>query len=73
MRFTTKDNDNDKSVSYNCAVNQNGAWWFNYCYQSNLNGPYYTNPNNSNGIIWYDWKGFNYSLRFTEMKTRRNN
>ena len=25
-----------------------------------------------NGIIWYTWKGSEYSLKFTEMKTRHN-
>uniref|UniRef100_A0A1X7TKI2 Fibrinogen C-terminal domain-containing protein n=1 Tax=Amphimedon queenslandica TaxID=400682 RepID=A0A1X7TKI2_AMPQE len=76
MKFTTRGNDNDKKGGTNCADEFNGAWWFNYCFQSHLNGPYYSNPaagGNSNGIIWYDWKGYDYSLRFTEMKTRRNN
>ena len=52
------------------------AWWFNGCFQSHLNGPYYTNPTGAGtwrGIIWYDWKGDSYSLKFTEMKARRNN
>ncbi|XP_011407325.2 PREDICTED: fibrinogen C domain-containing protein 1-A-like [Amphimedon queenslandica] len=70
MKFTTRDNDNDNSV-VNCANGFNGAWWFNHCYQSHLNGPYYTNPTGNGlwrGIIWLDWKGDSYSLRFTEMK-----
>ena len=75
MKFSTRDNDND-NLSGNCADNWNGAWWYNACYQSHLNGPYYTNPTGADtwyGIIWYDWKGDSYSLKFTEMKTRRNN
>uniref|UniRef100_A0A1X7UZM8 Fibrinogen C-terminal domain-containing protein n=2 Tax=Amphimedon queenslandica TaxID=400682 RepID=A0A1X7UZM8_AMPQE len=74
MKFSTRDNDNDNGE--NCAINWNGAWWFNDCFQSHLNGPYYTNPTGNgvwNGIIWYDWKGASYSLKFTEMKTHRNN
>ena len=74
-RFTTRDNDNDKD-SGNCAASWNGAWWFNSCHKSHLNGPYYTNPTGAGawrGIIWYDWKGNRYSLKFTELKTRRNN
>ena len=74
MKFTTRDNDNDNS-SGNCAQRWHGAWWFKYCFISHLNGPYHHNPVISSGIgiIWYDWKGGDYSLKFTEMKTRRNN
>ena len=73
MKFSTRDNVN--SVP-NCADSYNGAWWFNACHQSHLNGHYYTNPTGHigwSGIIWYDWKGPNYSLKFTQMKTRHNN
>uniref|UniRef100_A0A1X7U6N1 Fibrinogen C-terminal domain-containing protein n=1 Tax=Amphimedon queenslandica TaxID=400682 RepID=A0A1X7U6N1_AMPQE len=78
MALTTRDNDNDNG-GVNYAVRYNGAWWFNSCFQkfqSHLNGPYYTNPTGAGtwfGIIWYDWKGVGYSLKFTELKTRRNN
>ena len=65
-KFTTRDNDNDNH-SNNCAQYAQGAWWFENCYNSHLNGRYY-----HNGIIWYSWKR-SYSLKFTEMKTRRNN
>ena len=76
MKFSTRDSDNDNNSGGNCADYYNGAWWFNSCFQSHLNGPYYSNPaagGDSNGIIWSDWKGFSYSLKFTEMKTRLNN
>ena len=75
MKFSTRDNDNDNS-STNCAQDHNGAWWFNACQQSHLNAPYYTNPTEAatwRGILWLDWKGNDYTLKFTEMKTRRNN
>ena len=74
MKFSTRDNDNDNDV--NCADGYNGGWWFNACLNSHLNGHYYTTPTGAgvwNGIIWYDWQGASYSLKFTEMKTRRNN
>ena len=75
MKFTTRDNDNDNSVGFNCAQYWRSGWWFNVCMQSLLNGPYSHNPVVSDwrGIIWYDWRGSHYSLKFTEMKTRRNN
>ena len=74
MKFSTRDNDND-NYSGNCAQYYQGAWWFNYCFSSHLNGLYYHNPvhSSANGTVWPSWKGWYYSLKFTEMKTRRNN
>ena len=74
MKFTTRDNKNDNWGS-NCALSYNGGWWFNACFTSHLNGPYHHNPviNPNNGTMWFSWKGRRYSLKFTEMKTRRNN
>ena len=71
-KFSTRDNDND-GASDSCSVYYHGAWWFNNCFRSHLNGIYRNNTVSPwQGIIWNDWRG-NYSLRFTEMKTRRNN
>ncbi|XP_019637151.1 PREDICTED: ficolin-2-like [Branchiostoma belcheri] len=58
--FSTKDRDNDGS----CAQLHKGAWWYNSCYRSNLNGLYL------DGVNWRHWKGYNYSLKRTEMKLR---
>ena len=71
-KFSTRDNDN---ASYHCAQYWHGGWWFGNCFHSHLNGPYHHNPvvNSSNGIRWDTWKGTYYSLKFTEMKTHRNN
>ena len=69
MKFSTKNNDNDQS-SYNCALTWTGAWWYKDCHWANLNGRYGDNRN-SKGINWYTWKGWEYSLPFTEMKVRR--
>ncbi|XP_053385858.1 ryncolin-1-like [Mercenaria mercenaria] len=37
MQFSTKDRDNDQTGG-NCASYWNGAWWFNSCFASHLNG-----------------------------------
>ena len=75
MKFSTRDNDNDLGGNFNCAQTYHGAWWFNTCFRSHLNGLYHHNPviSSDKGTIWSTWKGYNYSLKFTEMKTRRNN
>lgn len=36
------------------------------CHKSNLNGEY-GNTDNSNGINWYHWKGFTYSMKEVRM------
>ena len=37
-QFSTKDRDNDKLDSANCAEIHTGGWWFSDCGSSNLNG-----------------------------------
>lgn len=71
MPFTTKDSDNDHHKQ-NCAVLFKGAWWYNACHQSNLNGYYYLGKHKSyaDGVNWYHWMGYHYSLKKTEMKIR---
>jgi len=72
-QFTTSDQDNDPHSnsfsSSNCAVDWRGAWWYNDCHVSNLNGEY-NNTASAKGVNWYHWRGYTYSLRFTEMKIR---
>ncbi|XP_019863762.1 PREDICTED: fibrinogen C domain-containing protein 1-like [Amphimedon queenslandica] len=72
LRFSTRDNDNDP-VGSNCAQEGSGAWWYKSCYRSNLNGRYYNSAtsNANKAINWLEWKVV--SLKFTEMKTYRNN
>ena len=36
MKFTTPDNDNDKSSS-NCAIDNKSGWWHNNCHNININ------------------------------------
>lgn len=71
--FTTKDRDNGPlEGEVNCAELSSGAWWYQGCGGSNLNGLNlrgYTDQKYK-GIIWYTWKGFKYSLLSTTMKIR---
>uniref|UniRef100_A0A1X7SEN7 Fibrinogen C-terminal domain-containing protein n=1 Tax=Amphimedon queenslandica TaxID=400682 RepID=A0A1X7SEN7_AMPQE len=75
-QFSTRDQNNDIAQPRNCAQEREGAWWFYNCNLSHLNGHYYTNPTDASlecGLHWRYWKGDYYSLKFSEMKTRRNN
>lgn len=68
--FTTKDRDNDGN-SANCANHEKGAWWYNNCHWSNLNGLYLNGKiNDDRGMVWYHWKNSHYSLKRSEMKIR---
>ena len=70
--FSTRDRDNDK-YSRNCALTFIGAWWYNACHESNLNGYYHAGRHDekfASGVNWRSWKGHYYSLKKTEMKFR---
>jgi len=70
-KFSTQDQDNDVWTN-SCAVTFKGAWWYDNCHSSNLNGAYLSGNHSSyaDGVEWYAWTGHYYSLRFTEMKIR---
>ncbi|XP_023303417.2 fibrinogen-like protein 1 [Lucilia cuprina] len=72
-KFTTLDRDNDGSKLHNCAKLWHSAWWFGYCHQSHLNGPYLeksVSEKGEKGIVWDLWHGMNYSLKFVLMMVR---
>ena len=71
MMFSTKDKDNDLSGMRNCAVTDKGGWWYNRCYDSNLNGMYYPHESTSpDGINWF-FSGTGYkSVKTCSMKMR---
>uniref|UniRef100_A0A1X7U6H0 Fibrinogen C-terminal domain-containing protein n=1 Tax=Amphimedon queenslandica TaxID=400682 RepID=A0A1X7U6H0_AMPQE len=72
-RFSTRDNDNDESGS-SCAQAHTGAWWYKNCAWSNLNGRYFkTATSTAKGNTWFHWINSYATLKFAEMKTRRNN
>ena len=72
MKFTTKDRDNDLKSGVQCAQEYKGAWWYNKCHSSNLNGLYLRGHHTSeaDGVNWYYWRRNSYSLKKTEMKIR---
>ena len=67
--FSTKDRDHDTYVG-NCAARFHGAWWYRKCHYSNLNGRYYNGSHASyaDGVNWYHWKGYYYSIPLVSMK-----
>ena len=69
MRNTPLDQD---VYGGNCATQFRGAWWYSHCHSSNLNSVYEraTVPGYANTVVWYDWKGHHYSLKFTAMKIK---
>lgn len=67
MKFSTKDKDNDPSGSH-CAQTYTGAWWYESCHSSNLNGKYGATGNK--GPRWGGFKGSD-PMKETEMKIRR--
>ena len=74
MQFSTFDSDSDKSF-YNCAEGNKGGWWYNNCFEANLNGRYSHDKNIrwAVGIIWKSWRGYGEPLKRVEMKLRSPN
>ncbi|XP_061189859.1 techylectin-5B-like [Saccostrea echinata] len=69
MRFSTPDQDNDNWHTYHCGKEWRAGWWFNNCWHSILNGPYYNQSTvRTRGISWNDWKPE--QLAKTQMKIR---
>ncbi|MCL4146479.1 UNVERIFIED_CONTAM: hypothetical protein GTU68_033945 [Idotea baltica] len=70
--FSTKDADNDSSDK-NCAKRRKGAWWYDSCSDSNLNGFQHEGSykgSKREGITWYKFRGNNYSLKSTLLSVR---
>ena len=68
MAFSTKDRDNDRWGG-NCAVSNTGAWWYDSCQYSHLNGKYLGQKSGLEGVMWRDFRS-SLSLKFAEMKLR---
>jgi len=74
QKFSTFDNEN--APGRLCAT-WFGPWWHRSCHRSSLNGQYFATARNpartiAHGVIWSTWRGFRYSLKFTEMKLRES-
>ncbi|KAH8321303.1 hypothetical protein KR074_001100 [Drosophila pseudoananassae] len=70
MKFSTFDRDNDEFTHMNCAENHHGAWWYDFCSRSNLNGKYFKDEvDNVQGIYWEPWYSFR-SLKSVQMLIR---
>ncbi|CAH1243141.1 FGFR1 [Branchiostoma lanceolatum] len=70
-RFTTSDIDNDPNTNANCASSfGGGGWWYPAsCGYALLNGEY-NNSARGEGVIWYQWRGYTYSLKMASLKVR---
>ncbi|XP_054082759.1 ficolin-2-like isoform X2 [Zeugodacus cucurbitae] len=72
-KFTTKDSHNDEN-NENCAVLYTGAWWYQKCHASNLNGRYlggeFPKDQYAKGVVWHAWHGHYYSLKYVHMAIR---
>ncbi|XP_017894402.1 PREDICTED: tenascin-X isoform X6 [Capra hircus] len=69
--FSARDRD-PNNLLISCAVSYRGAWWYRNCHYANLNGLYGSTVDHQ-GVSWYYWKGFDFSVPFTEMKLRPRN
>jgi len=71
--FSTVDQDNDIYEEGSCALLYKGAWWYQKCHASNLNGEYKIGGDHesyADGIEWLTLKGHYYSFKTVEMKLR---
>ena len=69
MPFSANDVDNDRWARGSCARDLGGAWWFNNCHHSNLNGALAVNGSSTRGITWSTFRRKS-TLKFSEMKLR---
>ena len=53
MKFSTRDNDNDKWSTDNCAAVHKSGWWYSNCYRININ---YQPPNVGGSVLFSEMK-----------------
>ncbi|KAI8747779.1 BgiBFREP12.9 [Biomphalaria glabrata] len=71
MFFSTFDRDNDVNSDLNCANFSLGAWWYENCLYSNLNGQWGSTSFHK-GMNWNHLTGYYNSVSFSEMKIRES-
>jgi len=64
MKFTTKDQDNDKRTTQNCADVTKGGFWYNDCAYAPLNGERHSD---GTGFFWTGLGKTNKKLTFSRM------
>ena len=70
MAFDTYDIGASGYHNISCPERAHGAWWYQGCHDSNLNGDYHQNGTHKT-VSWADFRGHTYALKRTEMKLRR--
>ena len=70
-KFTTSDNDNDKSTA-NCAVVHRGGFWYKNCIEKGAspNGAYLGQVSSQDGIVWKSWKNGLENVKSVRMMLR---
>jgi len=73
MMFSTRDRDMDEEERRSCAKDCNGAWWYNKCYYSNLNGLYINKMSydDSENNVWRTWPGGMMNMKSSSMMIRK--
>ena len=69
-QFSTPDRDQDSRSWGSCSEHHQGAWWYNDCTASNLNGRDLGRSGGDRTVIWWiTWRSWQF-LKKTEMKIR---
>ncbi|XP_022303592.2 angiopoietin-1-like [Crassostrea virginica] len=70
--FGTTDADNDNHDKANCAGGNGAGWWYNKCYNANLNGIYRKgSKDDRSSLVWYHWGNSWRSLKSSVMMIRQ--